>query len=64
MRETYPSAAAHYRFTLHAVGLDIGTRMEMVGAHLAEVGRIISRNVTQRKVVICRIEMLSRAPDD
>jgi hypothetical protein len=33
---------SNYGFTLHAVGFEVGARVEMVGAHLAEVGRVVA----------------------
>jgi hypothetical protein len=31
-----------YGFALHTVGFEVGARVEMVGAHLAEVGRVVA----------------------
>ena len=51
----------HDRLALHAVGLQIDARVEMVGAHLAEIGRVVTRHVAQRIFVIFGIEPLRRS---
>ena len=46
------------RFAFDAVGLDIHTRVEMVGAHLSEVGRVESLHAAHGKEVVGRIGRL------
>ena len=42
---------SHDGLARHAVGLDVHARMEMVGAHLAEVGRVEPRHVADGEAV-------------
>ena len=46
------------RFAGGAVGLDVHSRMEMVGPHLSEVGRIVARHVAERVGVAGRVGLL------
>ena len=50
----------HQRFAFHAVGLDVDAGMKMARAHLAEVGRVETRHLTDGVDVVRRVEFCLR----
>ena len=53
----------HEGFALGTVGFDVDARVEMPGAHLAEIGRVEPFDVADRVYVLLRGGVLSPGPD-